>query len=469
MDVLRRNGIGVDRTRREEKLARVRRGHGRVQGADAAARLPGRRAGQRKAMQSILSAVAARAPGARAEADRVGQVEYRRPRRTWPSWPPRTLLRRLRRLQRRPRSCVSTYLSKMGRPRLTRGSATCWRRAGPTAAAASTSRTCRGRRTRRAPPARSAAASSRARGGSSSTATTPRSSWSSSATSSRTAVRPAPPRWPTWSTAARTSTGSSPPPCWARTPGTSPRRSATPSSRSPSAGRAAWAPRAAAGRQERLRHGPDRSRRSRSASTAYHRLCPELDRFLEDEVDTGAGHRRGRCDLTPAAVPPGDRARPYDRDDPRRPPAPGLARRHAAEGARASERPVTAAARPALHAGGDRLLLGAAQPVCRSSSTRSPASMHASAAGRTRGSGRRSATGPAAGRSSPSPAGCGPTRPSAAAATASSRARRPTARSWRCGWSGGPATSSSTSSTTSSSSSRPPTTGSRGGSPRSRS
>ena len=40
----------------------------------------------------------------------------------------------------------------------------------------------------------------------------------------------------------RTSTGSSPPPCWARTPRRSPRPSGTAPSRSPSAGPAAWAP-----------------------------------------------------------------------------------------------------------------------------------------------------------------------------------------------------------------------------------
>ena len=99
-DVLRTNGIAVDAGRGAEKLARVREAMDGGEGADAAARLPGRPAGQRQGHAVDPGAVPARAPGRRAAADRVGREVL--DGRGGPGRPGRRgrLLRRLRRVPR---------------------------------------------------------------------------------------------------------------------------------------------------------------------------------------------------------------------------------------------------------------------------------------------------------------------------------------------------------------------------------
>ena len=145
-------------------------------------RLPGRPAGRRQAMQSILTQFAREHPGVELRLTDSGELfsttkedtaelaaedaffadyaEYRPPR-SWsrPTW--------------------ARWTSGCG---CTPGSASCWRRAGLTAARASTSRTYPRKKKRRAPPARSAAVSCRPRAWSSLTATTRRSNWSCSVT-----------------------------------------------------------------------------------------------------------------------------------------------------------------------------------------------------------------------------------------------------------------------------------------------
>jgi hypothetical protein len=192
MDALRANGIAIDATRWEEKLAQVRaireasRERLRRRGY-----LPGE-AGCSKAMQSILAQFRREHPAIELRRTPSGE-KFSTAEEDLAALAGEDVFFRDYIRFRSAEKLEATYLKKMGRPRIHPGFGYLLETGRTYCGGDSTFRTCPASRTSRRRPGPSAAASWRARAGSSSTAIIRRSSWSSWGT-----------RWSTSSGTART-------------------------------------------------------------------------------------------------------------------------------------------------------------------------------------------------------------------------------------------------------------------------